>query len=59
MPVNNAGSAHVEMLSGIEEETDLYEGFSPHVDTNNVSVIADVPSPGKYHNVLKIYAFFK
>lgn len=53
MPVNNAGSAHVEMLSGIEEETDLYEGFSPHVDTNNVSVIADVPSPGKYHNGLE------
>lgn len=43
MPVNAIGA---EQLSGIEEESDIYEAFAPHVDTSNISVLTDTP-PGK------------
>lgn len=43
MPVNAVGS---DQLSGIEEESDIYEAFAPHVDTANISVLTDTP-PGK------------
>ncbi|KAL1375622.1 hypothetical protein pipiens_004616 [Culex pipiens pipiens] len=42
MPVNAIGG---EQLSGIEEESDIYEAFAPHVDTANISVLTDTP-PG-------------
>lgn len=46
MPVNASGAIiQSDMLSGIEEETDIYEAFAPHVDTANISVSSD-NSPG-------------
>ncbi|XP_055594608.1 GTPase-activating protein skywalker-like [Uranotaenia lowii] len=47
MPVNAIGT---EQLSGIEEESDIYEAFAPHVDTANISVLTDTP-PGKKPNL--------
>uniref|UniRef100_A0A182TET2 TLDc domain-containing protein n=1 Tax=Anopheles melas TaxID=34690 RepID=A0A182TET2_9DIPT len=47
MPVNAIGA---EQLSGIEEESDIYEAFAPHVDTSNISVLTDTP-PGKKPNL--------
>lgn len=47
MPVNAIGG---EQLSGIEEESDIYEAFAPHVDTANISVLTDTP-PGKKPNL--------
>lgn len=47
MPVNAIGA---EQLSGIEEESDIYEAFAPHVDTANISVLTDTP-PGKKPNL--------
>lgn len=43
MPVNAIGT---DQLSGIEEESDIYEAFAPHVDTANISVLTDTP-PGR------------
>lgn len=43
MPVNAIGT---DQLSGIEEESDIYEAFSPHVDTTNISVLTETP-PGR------------
>ena len=45
----NASSAMMQsdMLSGIEEETDIYEGFAPHVDTSSLNLSADA-SPGEF-----------
>ncbi|XP_037958477.1 GTPase-activating protein skywalker isoform X2 [Teleopsis dalmanni] len=37
MPYNRADtSAQADKLSGIEEESDLYEGFAPHVETSEI-----------------------
>ncbi|XP_062546975.1 GTPase-activating protein skywalker isoform X3 [Armigeres subalbatus] len=47
MPVNAIGT---DQLSGIEEESDIYEAFAPHVDTSNISVLTDTP-PGKKPNL--------
>lgn len=47
MPVNAIGT---DQLSGIEEESDIYEAFAPHVDTANISVLTDTP-PGKKPNL--------
>lgn len=47
MPVNAIGT---DQLSGIEEESDIYEAFSPHVDTTNISVLTETP-PGKKPNL--------
>ncbi|XP_052867829.1 GTPase-activating protein skywalker isoform X4 [Anopheles cruzii] len=44
MLVNAIGADH---LSGIEEETDIYEAFAPHVDTTNISILDFVHVPGK------------
>lgn len=46
MPVNNSGGIQGDMLSGIEEESDIYEAFAPHVDTANIS-LSNESSPGK------------
>ncbi|KAM7353508.1 GTPase-activating protein skywalker isoform 9-T15 [Cochliomyia hominivorax] len=40
MPYNrDTASAQADKLSGIEEESDLYEGFSPHVETSEIKVL--------------------
>lgn len=36
MPINNGGN-NGEVLSAIEEVSDIYDAFAPHVDTNNIS----------------------
>lgn len=39
------GVVQADMLSGIEEESDIYEGFAPHVDCATVP-ISNESSPG-------------
>lgn len=41
------GQIQTDMLSGIEEESDMYEGFAPHVDYANIP-ISNESSPGKF-----------
>ncbi|XP_055919643.1 GTPase-activating protein skywalker isoform X3 [Eupeodes corollae] len=36
MPYSRDASVNADKLSGIEEESDLYEGFAPHVDTSEI-----------------------
>ncbi|XP_070494948.1 GTPase-activating protein skywalker isoform X3 [Chironomus tepperi] len=40
------GAIQSDMLSGIEEESDMYEGFAPHVDYANIP-ISNESSPAK------------
>lgn len=47
MPVNGDMSASADKLSAVEEETDLYEAFAPHVDTTQITVLPVTP-PGKW-----------
>lgn len=44
MPINGGNG---EVLSAIEEVSDANDSFAPHVDTTNISSIADTPSPHK------------
>lgn len=44
MPSNGESSANADKLSGIEEESDMYEAFAPHVDTSQISVLTDSPA---------------
>lgn len=37
MPLNG-DTINADKLSGIDEESDIYEGFSPHVDRAQVSL---------------------
>lgn len=46
MPVNASGAIQGDMLSGIEEESDVYEAFAPHVDCTNIPLSTE-SSPGK------------
>lgn len=46
MPVNAGGSIQADMLSGIEEESDVYEAFAPHVDVSNIPLSTE-SSPGE------------
>ncbi|CAO1320291.1 unnamed protein product [Diamesa serratosioi] len=47
MPMNGTNNTmHSEMLSGIEEETDIFEAFAPHVDTSTISISTE-NSPAK------------
>lgn len=46
MPVNAGGGIQADMLSGIEEESDVYEAFAPHVDVINIPLSTE-SSPGK------------
>lgn len=39
MPYNRETSMQADKLSGIEEESDLYEGFAPHVETSEIKVL--------------------
>lgn len=57
MPVNGDTSATADKLSGIEEETDLYEAFAPHVDTTQITVVPVTP-PGK-KSALKSFSDIK
>lgn len=46
MPLNG-DTINADKLSGIDEESDIYEGFSPHVDRAQV-VLPDIsPASGK------------
>lgn len=46
MPVNAGGAIQTDMLSGIEEESDIYEAFAPHVDFTNIPLSTE-SSPGE------------
>lgn len=47
MPIIAGGSnIQSDMLSGIEEESDIFEAFAPHVDPANITLSAD-SSPGE------------
>lgn len=46
MPVNAGGAIQSDMLSGIEEESDIYEAFAPHVDYTNIPLSTE-SSPGE------------
>lgn len=35
----DSASAQADKLSGIVEESDLYEGFAPHVETSEIKVL--------------------
>ena len=47
MPVNAGGAIQTDMLSGIEEESDIYEAFAPHVDYANIPLSTE-SSPGEF-----------
>ncbi|XP_037033842.1 GTPase-activating protein skywalker isoform X15 [Bradysia coprophila] len=47
MPSNGDTSANADKLSGIEEESDIYEAFPPHVDTAQITVLSDSPTGKK------------
>lgn len=56
MPGGNAGDNMLVMsdkLSGIEEESDMYDAFAPHVDTAQITVLTDSPA-GKFYCINKI-----
>lgn len=51
MPGGNAGDNVMVMsdkLSGIEEESDMYDAFAPHVDTSQIAVLTDSPAGKLY-----------
>lgn len=52
MPVNAGGAIQSDMLSGIEEESDVYEAFAPHVDIVNIPLSTE-SSPGKIVIILR------
>lgn len=41
------------MLSGIEEESDIYEAFAPHVDFTNIPLSTE-SSPGKRTSICSV-----
>lgn len=43
------GAVQADKLSGIEEESDIYEGFAPHVDYANIP-LSNESSPGMSRN---------
>lgn len=47
MPSNGDTSANADKLSGIEEESDIYEAFPPHVDTAQITVLSESPTGKK------------
>lgn len=51
MPVNAGGAIQGDMLSGIEEESDVYEAFAPHVDIGSISLSTE-SSPGRIFDFL-------
>lgn len=47
MPLNG-DTINADKLSGIDEESDIYEGFSPHVDRSQIVLPDPSPTTGKY-----------
>lgn len=50
MPVNGDTAISADKLSGIEEECDVYEGFAPHVDRTQITLLNDSPA-GKQSSI--------
>lgn len=46
MPLNG-DTINADKLSGIDEESDIYEGFSPHVDRSQIVLPDPSPTTGK------------
>lgn len=56
MPYNrDTASAQADKLSGIEEESDLYEGFAPHVETSEIKVLDFYNLPKSTGEFFKFY----
>lgn len=53
MPLNG-DTINADKLSGIDEESDIYEGFSPHVDRSQIVLPDPSPATGKLIIVLLI-----
>lgn len=47
MPLNG-DTINVDKLSGIDEESDIYEGFSSHVDRSQIILPDPTPTTGKF-----------
>jgi hypothetical protein len=52
MPGNAGGTIQADMLSGIEEESDIYEAFAPHVDYTSIPLSTE-SSPGELKPALR------
>lgn len=48
MPLNG-DTINADKLSGIDEESDIYEGFSPHVDRAQITLPDSAPTPGTFY----------
>ncbi|SPP79583.1 blast:TBC1 domain family member 24 [Drosophila guanche] len=59
MPYHRSGdaSAQADKLSGIVEESDLYEGFAPHVETSEIKTLDfyNLPKPSGKEPALRSY----
>ncbi|XP_015036248.1 GTPase-activating protein skywalker isoform X12 [Drosophila miranda] len=59
MPYHRSGdaSAQADKLSGIVEESDLYEGFAPHVETSEIKTLDfyNLPKPTGKEPALRSY----
>lgn len=53
MPLNG-DTINADKLSGIDEESDIYEGFSPHVDRSQIVLPDPSPTSGEYSKALKV-----
>lgn len=56
MPLNG-DTINADKLSGIDEESDIYEGFSPHVDRSQIVLSDPSPTTGRFiilHSSLRI-----
>ena len=57
MQYNGDASVNADKLSGIEEESDLYEAFAPHVDTTQINVLPATP-PGMFQTEFYFSKYF-
>jgi hypothetical protein len=51
------GAVQADKLSGIEEESDIYEGFAPHVDYANIP-LSNESSPGMSKSIFPNFCNF-
>lgn len=56
MPLNG-DTINADKLSGIDEESDIYEGFSPHVDRSQIQLPDPSPTSGESKQTLFFAAF--
>ena len=49
MPVNAGRAIQADMLSGIEEESDVYAGFQPHVEFSDIVIAESSPGECRVH----------